>query len=62
MRVVRCWYCDTDRWQGTGPCGTCGATATRATGYCEDDCTNGCAYPGQFSECAIGATDTEGGR
>lgn len=38
-------------------CPTCGATATRATGNCEDDCINGCAYPGQFSECTLGAAD-----
>ena len=25
------------------------------TGNCEDDCQTACAYPGQFSECALGA-------
>ena len=25
------------------------------TGDCETDCVDGCAYPGQFSECSLGA-------
>jgi len=29
------------------------------TGSCEDDCQTACAYPGQFSECALGALDNQ---
>ena len=57
-------------------CGVCGAWSTfdvdtampdRAssnrvlTGDCEVDCVNGCAYPGQFSECSLGDGTTHEG-
>lgn len=28
--------------------------AAKLTGDCETDCVDGCAYPGQFSECELG--------
>jgi hypothetical protein len=39
------------------------ATSSRAakelTGDCEIDCVDGCAYPGQFSECSLGAVEDD---
>ncbi|HEY7822144.1 MAG TPA: hypothetical protein VIG24_04900 [Acidimicrobiia bacterium] len=35
------------------------ASGEELTGDCEIDCQDGCAYPGQFTECELGAASGE---